>query len=146
MSNNIVVRVILALMLCAFCGCTSNSRNSNISSLYEVTVEFISDTGKTIRRVEITAYPGVPFAVQTQDEDGAHYHVNGTLKQIAGNSFRLDQFAIRSPLGSSFAGSLDLELGQEWRIRHVATIVRGGYGVRITRKNENSPIARDFSN
>ena len=134
MNSRTTVRVALGVVLGAVCGCAPVSRNSNVSNLYEVTVEFISEAGKTVHRVEITARPGAPFAVQTQDEAGNHYNFDGTLWQSAEHSFRLTEWSIGSPWGSCSASSLDLELGQTWCERSVASVIGPGESIRITKK------------
>ena len=73
----------LGVMLCAILGCASGPLNSRDSNLYVVTIEFFPEFGKTNQTIEIITPPGVPFAVQTQDDAGNHYQISGTLRLLS---------------------------------------------------------------
>jgi hypothetical protein len=104
----------LGLILCFVCGCATSS-NSN---RYVLTVERISTMERTTNTIEITVSPSVPFAVQTKDQAGNQYRVNGRLSQKTNQSVHLDHMETKVQLSdgnykdSCSYGSLDLELGQ----------------------------------
>jgi hypothetical protein len=134
MSDKTALRLAFCVMLCALCGCASGSLNSGVSNRYEVAVDFFSLSPKTVKKVEITTNPDVPFVVQTQDEAGNHYEVDGTLRQKTAHTFRLDQLRISAPSHLFQCASLELELDKEWGVYNVISIAWSGFSIRITKK------------
>ncbi|HEV7923930.1 MAG TPA: hypothetical protein VGR14_01140 [Verrucomicrobiae bacterium] len=96
-----------------------------------------------MRKVEIPARPGVPFAVKTNDEAGNHYQVTGELLQKAGQSVGFDhvRVAFQAADGAdSFAGvgPSELERGREWSVYMVAGLTLYGYSVCYA--NKSTPL------
>ena len=123
----------LGLTLCAFGGCATGSRKPGDSNLCEVTIDFVSRTG-TNHEIKITTPPGVPFAVNTQDEAGNHYHMSGALRKTGEQSVCLDQMSDSGPMESESFPHLEMELGKGWEIRGVSGIVLGGIAIMVTKK------------
>jgi hypothetical protein len=126
--------VALGLILCAFGGCATRLGKSRDSNLYEVTIDFISMTGKTNQEIKITTPPDVPFAVQTQDEAGNRYQMSGSLRRTGEHTVCLDQLSDCGPMESESCPHFDMELGKAWSIRNVASIMLGGHDIVIVKK------------
>src|SRR5580692_5921204 len=122
-----VCLTVFGWMFCAVHGCSTGPAGSSppASDSDVLTIKFISPNGGTMRKVEIPARPGVPFAVKTNDEAGNHYQVNGKLLRKAGSSvgFELVRVGFQAAGGSdgfSGAGPSELERGREWSVYMVA--------------------------
>ena len=132
-------------MFCAVYGCSTGRERSSppASDLDVLTIKFISQNGGIMRKVEIPARPGVPFAVKTNDEAGNHYQVTGKLLQKAGQSVGFDhvRVAFQAADGAdSFAGvgPSELERGREWSVYMVAGLTLYGYSVCYA--NKTTPL------
>lgn len=124
----------ILLLLGLSSGCATKGGNTTSPNQYAITVEFASTAAHLTNTIEIATSPGFPFEVSVQDGVSNHYQVSGTLRKMSEHSFRLEQLRLESPLRSTRIGSLDLELGQMWKSRAIATIVQGWEGISITKK------------
>ncbi len=96
-----------------------------------------------MRKVEIPARPGVPFAVTTNDEAGNHYQVTGKLLQKSGHSVGFEHVRVgfQAADGSdsfSGVGPSELERGREWNVYMVAGLTLYGYSVCYA--NKTTPL------
>jgi hypothetical protein len=122
-----VCLTVFGWMFCAVYGCSTGPKGSSppASDSDVLTIKFISQNGGTMRKVEITARPGVPFSVKTNDEAGNHYQVTGKLLQKAGHSVGFEHVRVgfqAADGADSFSGvgPSELERGREWSLYMVA--------------------------
>jgi len=144
------VAVCLAVFGWMFCAAYGWSAGPEVSGAPAsdsdvLTIKFISQNGGTMRKVEIPARPGVPFAVKTNDEAGNHYQVTGKLLQKAGPTvgFELVRVGFQAADGSdgfSGVGPSDLERGREWSVYMVAGLTLYGYSVCYA--NKTTPLVK----
>jgi len=138
-----VILTVFGWMFCAVYGCSAGPEGSSPHNSDVLTIKFISQNGGTMRKVEIPARPGVPFAVKTNDEFGNHYQVTGKLLKKAGHRVGFDhvRVAFQAADGAdSFAGvgPSELERGREWSVYMVAGLTLYGYGVCYA--NKTTPL------
>jgi hypothetical protein len=139
MRNQSVFWMVLGLMFLPLLGCATHSRNSSVSEQYLVTAEFYFPliNFKPTEKIEITALPGLPFAVKTQDTFTNRYEVIGTIWKKSGHSVHMGGLIVKSyypgcaSLGAGDSASLDVELGQDIGGQY---IMGPGYSFVVTKK------------
>lgn len=131
-----VCLIVFAWMICAVHDCSARPESSSPSAFDSdiLTIKFISQSGGTMRKVEIPARLGVPFAINTNDEAGNHYQVIGTLLQKAEHRVGFEQVRLgfqAADGADSFSGvgPTELERSREWTVYMVAGLTLYGYSV-----------------
>jgi hypothetical protein len=140
-----VYLTVFGWMFWAVYGCFAGPEGSSppASDSDVMTVKFISQNGGTMRKVEIPARPGVPFALKTNDEAGNHYQVTGQLLQKAEHRVGFERVRVEFQAADgadSFAGvgPSELERGREWSVYMVAGLTLFGYSVCYA--NKTTPL------
>jgi|SRR5581483_735014 len=126
------------LILLGLCGCESKSPDPVAAPACQLTVSLLSPELTTLQNVEIPFRPNDPFSVRTNDERGDDFQITGFVREKPGLIFGLDNVhvAFQSADGAdrfSGSGPSELRLGQDWSVWTIASIVRYGYALRVTR-------------